>query len=51
MKPSSSDGKHPLRKLMDNPWLLLALGILIPFASYTLWDWIEIIRVRTATLP
>ena len=27
--------KQPIQKLMDNPWLLLALGILIPFLSYT----------------
>jgi hypothetical protein len=51
MKPSDPGNKHPLRKLMDNPWLLLALGILVPFVSYTLWAWIEILRVRTATLP
>ena len=51
MKPSDPGKKHPLQRLMDNPWLLLALGILIPFLSYTLWAWIEIFRVRTATLP
>ena len=51
MKPNDPGRKHPLQKLMDNPWLLLVLGILIPFVSYTLWAWIEIARVRTATLP
>ena len=43
--------KHPLQKLMDNPWLLLALGVLIPSLSYTLWGWIEILLVKPATLP
>ena len=43
--------KHPLQKLMDNPWLLLALGIIIPFASYTIWGWIEIAGVKPALLP
>ena len=43
--------KHPIQKLMDNTWLLLALGILIPFLSYTLWGWIELLFVKPATLP
>ena len=43
--------KHPIQKLMDNTWLLLALGILIPFLSYTLWGWIEILLVKPAALP
>ena len=43
--------KHPLQKLMDNPWLLLALGVLIPTLSYTVWGWIEILLVKPATLP
>ena len=38
--------KHPLQRLMDNPWLLLALGILIPTVSYTLWGWIELLMVK-----
>lgn len=40
------DKKHPLHKLMDNTWLLLALGILIPSLSYTLWGWIELLLVK-----
>ena len=43
--------KHPIQKLMDNPWLLLALGILIPFLSYPVWGWIEILLVKPASLP
>ena len=27
MKPSSGGEKHPFQKLMDNPWLLLALAL------------------------
>lgn len=43
--------KHPIQKLMDNPWLLLALGVLVPLISYTLWGWIELHQMKPATLP
>jgi hypothetical protein len=43
--------KHPLQRLMDNPWLLLVLGTLIPTLSYTIWAWIEMYLVPPATLP
>jgi hypothetical protein len=46
-----ADDKHPLQKLMDNPWLLLALGVLIPLLSYTAWGWIELAQVQKAVLP
>lgn len=42
---------HPIQRLMDNPWLLLALGVLVPFVSYTAWGWIEIMNVPPAALP
>ena len=45
------DSKHPIQKLMDNPWLLLVLGVVIPFLSYTVWGWIELWLVKPATLP
>ncbi|BET66815.1 hypothetical protein ASA1KI_17330 [Opitutales bacterium ASA1] len=44
--------KQPLlKRLMDNTWLLLALGVAIPMVSYTLWGWIEILLVEPAALP
>lgn len=43
--------KHPIQKLMDNPWLLLALGVLIPCLSYTMWGWLELLFLKTAQLP
>ena len=43
--------KHPWQKLLDNPWLLLVLGVLIPVLSYTVWGWIELLLVKPATLP
>ncbi len=45
------DRKHPIQKLMDNPWLLLVLGVAIPSLSYTLWGWLELIFLKTAQLP
>ena len=43
--------KHPWQKLLDNHWLLLVLGVLIPVLSYTVWGWIEILLVKPAQLP
>ncbi len=36
---------------MDNPWLLLILGVLIPILSYTVWGWVELLFISPATLP
>lgn len=43
--------KHPLQKLYDNPWLLLALGLLVPIVSYTAWGWIKLMTLAPAKLP
>lgn len=43
--------KHPIQSLMDNPWLLLFLGIAVTALSYTAWGWFELARLATATLP
>ena len=51
MKPDDTQRTHPLQKLMDNPWALLVLGVVIPLVSYTLWAWIELLRVPGAKLP
>ncbi len=40
-----------LQRVLDNPWLLLVLGVVIPLLSYTVWGWIEISLVPPATLP
>jgi hypothetical protein len=36
---------------MDNPWLLLVLGIVVPWLSYTAWGWIELVLIGKAQLP
>ncbi len=38
--------KHPIQKFMDNHWLLLILGILLPIVSYTLWGLIELLSLK-----
>ncbi len=48
---SEPDRKPPLQRLMDNPWLLLVLGVLLPFLSYTAWGWIELMSMKPAALP
>jgi hypothetical protein len=51
MASKDPDSKHPLQRLLDNPWLLLVLGVVVPFASYTIWGWIELLLLPQATLP
>jgi hypothetical protein len=51
MSPKEPDERRALQKLMDNTWLLLTLGILIPTLSYTVWGWIELWLLPAATLP
>lgn len=37
-----------LQRLLDNPFLLLFLGVLIPMIVYTLWGVIDILTIPTA---
>lgn len=46
-----NENKHPIQRLMDNPWLLLVLGLIIPFLSYTVWGWIDLARMPLGQLP
>jgi hypothetical protein len=51
MTQREPEAKPALKRLMDNPWLLLVLGIVLPTLSYTVWGWIEIVNLPKATLP
>lgn len=42
---------HPFQKLLDNPWAMLALGVLVPILSYTVWGWVELATLAPAQLP
>lgn len=37
-----------MQQLLDNPFLLLFLGVMIPMVVYTLWGIIEIMTVPLA---
>lgn len=51
MDNHAADRKHPIQRLMDNWWLLLVLGLVIPTLSYTVWGWIDLLMVGPAALP
>jgi hypothetical protein len=50
-EPEDNSDLHWLQRLLDNPWLLLALGFFVPFLSYTVWGWIELLLMKKAELP
>ncbi len=46
---TNDDEKVPwIQQLLDNPFLLLFLGVLIPMVVYTLWGVIDILTVPLA---
>ena len=45
MADDEARGKHPIQRLMDNPWLLLALGVVVPTLSYTVWGLWELMQM------
>jgi hypothetical protein len=45
----TQNGPVPLiQQLLDNPFLLLFLGVLIPMLVYTLWGVIDILTIPLA---
>ena len=49
MSDDDATGKVPLiQQLLDNPFLLLFIGVLIPMVVYTLWGVIDILTVPLA---
>jgi hypothetical protein len=50
--PGSDLDPVPLgQRLLDRPFLLLAAGIIVMAAFYTLWGLYEILSLPQATLP
>ena len=49
MSPDDDTGPVPLmQQLLDNPFLLLFLGVLVPMVVYTLWGVIDILTIPLA---
>ena len=47
--PVEDDGRVPfMQRLLDNPFLLLFLGILVPTVFYLLWGIMEIVQIPVA---
>ena len=43
------DGRVPfMQRLLDNPFLLLFLGVVIPTIFYMIWGIMEIVQIPTA---
>ena len=46
---ADDDSKIPLmQQLLDNPFLLLFLGVMIPMVVYSLWGVIDILTIPLA---
>jgi hypothetical protein len=37
-----------MQQLMDNPWILLFLGVVVPTVLYLIWGVMEIISIPVA---
>ncbi|GMV56598.1 MAG: hypothetical protein AMXMBFR6_24030 [Betaproteobacteria bacterium] len=49
MHPANSEEPVPfMQQLLDNPFLLLFLGVMIPMLLYTLWGVIDILTIPLA---
>ena len=49
---SEEDEIIPLgQRIMDKPFLLLGLGLLVMFGFYTIWGVLEVMWLPQATLP
>lgn len=51
MHPANSESEEPvpfMQQLLDNPFLLLFLGVMIPMLLYTLWGVIDILTIPLA---
>jgi hypothetical protein len=42
---TNSASPHFMQRVLDNQWLLLALGILTPMVFYTLWGLWDVINI------
>ena len=45
---TKSASPHFMQRVLDNQWLLLALGVLTPTVLYVLWGLWDVISIPTA---
>jgi hypothetical protein len=48
--PNKEDPNEPvpwMQKLLDNPFLLLFLGVLVPMLVYNVWGVVDILTIPT----
>jgi len=45
--PTSDDDQriHPMQSLLDNPFLLLFIGVAVPAVLYTIWGVMEVAQI------
>jgi len=50
MSEASSEGERVpvMQKVLDNPFLLLFLGVVVPTVFYIIWGVIEIVQIPIA---
>lgn len=46
--PTQEEQIPLMQKILDNPFLLLFIGVMVPMVVYTLWGVIEILTVPLA---
>jgi hypothetical protein len=50
--PRANEERAPLgQRLLDHPFLLLLVGLVVMFGFYTIWGLYEILSLPKATLP
>ena len=47
-EPTNSTKFHYMQRLLDNQWIMLLLGILVPTVIYTLWGLYDVINIPVA---
>jgi hypothetical protein len=46
-----NEDESTFKKLMENPWLLLVIGVVVPTAFYTVWGTVDLLMMKDALLP
>lgn len=50
-KQAEDEEIHPIQKLFERPFLLLAAGMIVMVSFYTLWGIAELMMMEKAPLP